>query len=469
MSLLAGPIGLTGATGPAGAQGPTGPEGPQGPIGLTGADGGAGATGSTGALGPQGPVGPQGPPGVTVVTGAEVTDESLTHADMIGFAISGTNTVVGVSALDVTTGSENTAYGWSAIRNNTTGFSNTAIGRTALFSNSAGRSNTAIGTNALFNNTIGVSNTGNGRSALQNNTTGSDNTASGSSALFSNTTGTRNTALGFGAGRNLTTGSNNIAIGNEGVAGGVGDDPASVPRAHTPPPPDGRCPGRRAEPPDQIAALQAQVAALIAGGLRFLACADGLTVADAATGLLWERKTGTVGAAVLCETAGCPDRHDVNIRYEWSNTGSAADGNAYTDFLVNLNAGSGFAGHTDWRLPVISELQSILVGVGSRGPALNPLATSALTPGPRDGHESDGSGIDLCRGSLHRPPFCRARRPTASGQSLYWSASSGATNPGNAWGANFASGSVGIGFSKTFVSFVCAVRAARAVLDSLVL
>ena len=84
-------------------------------------------------------------------------------------------------------------------------------------------------------------------------------------------------------------------IGLTGVTGPQGD-PGAAGTDHT----------------AEIAALQAQVAALIAGGLRFLACADGLTVADAATGLLWERKTGTAGSgtttSVICETApgGCP-------------------------------------------------------------------------------------------------------------------------------------------------------------------
>ena len=61
----------------------------------------------------------------------------------------------------------------------------------------------------------------------------------------------------------------------------------------------GRSGGRGYRSPAEIAALQAQVAALIAGGLRFLACADGLTVADAATGLLWERKTGSGGVECI--------------------------------------------------------------------------------------------------------------------------------------------------------------------------
>jgi hypothetical protein len=76
----------------------------------------------------------------------------------------------------------------------------------------------ATGRVALASNTTGSGNTANGFSSLSNNTTGEQNTANGVVALFNNTSGNTNIALGFGAGDNLTTGDNNIDIGNEGIA-----------------------------------------------------------------------------------------------------------------------------------------------------------------------------------------------------------------------------------------------------------
>lgn len=99
-------------------------------------------------------------------------------------------------------------------------------------------------------------------------------------------------------------------------------------------------------------------------------CGDG-TVWDPKTGLQWEKKTGTVGTSVFCDTAGCPDPHDVNNVYAWSDSGAEPDGNAFTDFLSKLNdpvfgvatspndVTGCFAGHCDWRLATSVELQTI--------------------------------------------------------------------------------------------------------------
>jgi hypothetical protein len=110
---------------------------------------------------------------------------------------------------------------------------------------------------------------------------------------------------------------------------------------------------------------------------RFVDNDDG-TVTDNHTGLQWEKKVA--GSA-------CP--HCVNDVYTWtSDTSSEArpNGTAFTNFLSGLNTCTspdgtsivgGFAGHCDWRLPTIVELESILdlgaTGCGSGSPCIDPI------------------------------------------------------------------------------------------------
>jgi hypothetical protein len=104
------------------------------------------------------------------------------------------------------------------------------------------------------------------------------------------------------------------------------------------------------------------------------------TVSDLDTGLMWEKKTGTVdnqpsGDAGICRSPkDCPHVHDVNNTYQWSHymggrgVLEAPDGFAFTEFLATLNRELSrdgqtitgcFANHCDWRLPSIDELKTI--------------------------------------------------------------------------------------------------------------
>src|SRR5690606_12703301 len=54
--------------------------------------------------------------------------------------------------------------------------------------------------------------------------------------------------------------------------------------------------------------------------------------------------------------------HDVDNTYQWSLTSSVPDGGVFTSFLARLNGsetGVCYAGHCDWRLPTIEELQDV--------------------------------------------------------------------------------------------------------------
>ena len=106
---------------------------------------------------------------------------------------------------------------------------------------------------------------------------------------------------------------------------------------------------------------------------RFTDNGDG-TISDALTGLMWEKKGHLDGTPVACANAGaCPDPHDADNLYTWSfdnPTGPA--GTVFTVFLAQLNAGSGFAGHTDWRLPTLEELRGIVDYADTTAPTIVP-------------------------------------------------------------------------------------------------
>ena len=142
----------------------------------------------------------------------------------------------------------------------------------------------------------------------------------------------------------------------------------------------------------------------------------GLTVFDHQTGLEWEKKTDDGGI------------HDKDNTYTWSTGTNNPDGTAFTVFLAALSAGmwlgtedrpACFAGHCDWRLPTITELNTI---------------------------------VDCSRGA---PCVAPIFEPTQSG--YYWSSSSFAYGPNGAWFLYFFSGSNFSG-SKTLNLYVRAVR-----------
>ena len=143
------------------------------------------------------------------------------HGALYGNSVGDNNTAIGFQALyNSLGGSDNTAIGSQALMN-TIGDDNTAHGFQALRNNDVGQANVASGIQALYSNTTGNQNTADGAYALYRNTTGAFNTATGTLALLNNTSGRENTAIGDSAGLNLTTGDGNVCIGYDvrGVAG----------------------------------------------------------------------------------------------------------------------------------------------------------------------------------------------------------------------------------------------------------
>ncbi len=154
---------------------------------------------------------------------------------------------------------------------------------------------------------------------------------------------------------------------------------------------------------------------------RFVDNGDG-TVTDNLTGLVWEEKTNKDGIANLA------DPHDADNRYALSsNAAGNPDGSAFTNFLATLNT-TAFAGHTDWRLPTVVELRTILA---------SPFQCSVGPPCVDAAFNNGTSSY------------------TQSG--YYWSSSFFTPSVGFAWFVNFNGGAVNLS-STTFQYGVRAVR-----------
>lgn len=152
------------------------------------------------------------------------------------------------------------------------------------------------------------------------------------------------------------------------------------------------------------------------------------TITDNNTGLMWEKKSGGDGGNI----------HDVGNSYTWGMTSPpyTMNGTIVTIFLDTLNDVSGggvscFAGHCDWRIPNVKELQS-LINYENSFPSVSPAFNTACAPA------------------------CTVLTCSCTASAFHWSST---TYPSGdtAWLVDFDYGSVG-GTAKDIVGKARAVR-----------
>ena len=150
------------------------------------------------------------------------------------------------------------------------------------------------------------------------------------------------------------------------------------------------------------------------------------TITDTTTGLMWEKKdqSGLI--------------HHWTNTYTWCGASCGTtyimDGTITTVFLAALNGGSGFAGHTDWRIPNANELESI-----RNLQTFNPATYSAFNTG--------------CAAS------CTVTTCSCTRGDDYWSSTNFQDAPGGyAWRVDFNIGALNSDFDKLSLFHARAVR-----------
>lgn len=168
--------------------------------------------GPRGVTGPQGLTGPTGPNIAFIIIG------TTSHNTFVGFQ----------SGISITTGTDNSGFGTSALQNVTSGFANSAFGAFSQQNTTTGFGNTSSGHSSLATLTTGISNTSDGESALAALQTGNNNTASGRASQVSNISGDENTSYGSNSLAGILSGSRNIALGSQAGAGHTLNDSDNI-------------------------------------------------------------------------------------------------------------------------------------------------------------------------------------------------------------------------------------------------
>ncbi len=153
--------------------------------------------------------------------------------------------------------------------------------------------------------------------------------------------------------------------------------------------------------------------------ISFVDNGDG-TITDLNTGLMWEKKSLDGGL------------HDSENAYWWSGDGAQE---TIWDWLddINTEGGTGFAGHSDWRIPSVRELESV-IDYEHAFPSVGPVFNNGCIVG------------------------CTVTTCSCIEGSSYWSSTTAADTPADAFVVEFGSPFVGV-VTKAIPLMVRAVRA----------